>query len=143
MNDQQRQRRGFEARLAADPYDETTHKVFADWLEEHGLDDEAAWQRSWTAERQRAEEWLREFAGRCGTANWDGRPITYEDVIDAGRRYVESGGNDWFTQYGSQDAPELMWHDATREEYWRCWELVTGKKASGELRDGSPFSCSC
>ncbi len=53
------ERQAFLDAIAADRYDQTTRLVFADWLNEHGLDDEAEVQRQWTPEKQRAEDWLR------------------------------------------------------------------------------------
>lgn len=56
----------FEKAIQEDRYDEATRRVFGDWLEEHGFDDEAKVQREWTREKQEAEDWLRDFANKCG-----------------------------------------------------------------------------
>jgi uncharacterized protein (TIGR02996 family) len=173
-------RKQFEALLRENPYDAGTHFVYADWLEENGFDDESAWQRSWTPERQRAEDWLRDFAQKCGqtcenyaegsnrywkaydkwkesgrkgpepkysdfsvSERW--REITYEDVVQAGHDYTDK--EDYWVQMGSETARDLMSDEAVRTEYWRCWELVTGRKFKQNEEDPwdrtSPFSCSC
>lgn len=40
------ERAAFEANIDADPLDATNHLVYADWLQDHGHDDEAAFRRA-------------------------------------------------------------------------------------------------
>ena len=62
MSEDVRRYQAFLEVLAKDPYDETTRRVFADWLEEKGLDDYAAEQRQWTRKGQEAIDRAKEEA---------------------------------------------------------------------------------
>lgn len=160
-------RTAFEAAVARDgPYhlDTAAHRAFADWLEENGHDDEAAILRRWTPARQEAEDWLRDFAARCGQTcvNYDEacaayyanredntvplveevwRPITYDMVLRAGSDLA--AGGEAFTQQGSENARDLMGDDDNRELFWRHWGTLTETAVSDDVRRESPFSCSC
>lgn len=97
------------------------------------------------------EDWERDPATgeyrRTGVAlRW--RPITYDDVIEAGRAYALAGNVDWgfwegeaFTQVGSDTAVGLF-DDETTALFWEHWQTVTGVSVGPERR-GTPFSCSC
>lgn len=151
----------FQKAIEANPYDASLRLVFADWLEEKGEDDTATWHRTWTPERQKAEEWMKEFADKCGSTcvnyahrNPDEtyeeevwRKITYGDVVEAGREYINSLGRDMFVQQGDENARNLM-DDATTELYWNNFQLLTGIDPKPVLDDKKyyarqPFSCSC
>lgn len=54
----------FEEAIAENPYDRATRLVYADWLEEHGHDDEALVQREWTKEWQDAKGYLENLASK-------------------------------------------------------------------------------
>ena len=154
--------------LDADPHDPERREIYADWLEEHGEIVEAERMRKW----RKAHEWMIGFAKKCGHTctnygeniiqgmdaqgrltwevnpdieeNWV--PITYEMVLQAGRDYVTSDGNEWLTQQGSETARDLMWEPETTKAYWDHWEILTGMKRLGdedEHTDHNPFSCSC
>ena len=73
----------FHAAMAASPMDEAPRKVFADWLDERGRDDEATYWRKWTWEVAKAEGWLREFARLAD--------MTYERVIMAAVKMRDTG----------------------------------------------------
>ncbi len=146
------EKEAFLTAIAEDRYDQQTRWVFADWLEEHGLDDEALVQRSWTRKKQEAEDWLRDFAVKCGETctnygykepcdEWE--KITYEMVIQVGHDYVDHGH--FFTQVGSEAARDMC-QGETAELFWKHWQTVTGRtkaaREEDEWMDG-PFSCSC
>jgi uncharacterized protein (TIGR02996 family) len=153
MSERERQLEAFLAAIQKDRYDEATRRVFADWLEENGYDDEALEQRRWTREKQEAEDWLRELAGRLGQTcrNYDDaldgevpelwEAITYEDVIQAGYAAVQSGNH--FVQVGDMTAANVMAEDSVRELYWKHWQTVTGQAVDDETRQHGVFSCSC
>jgi uncharacterized protein (TIGR02996 family) len=137
-------RLAFLAAIAAAPGDYLRRQVYADWLDEHDEPAEADRQRAYEA----AEMWLKDFAERAGeTYGYGNRredryyPITYEDVVEAGRNFVERG--EYFTQFGETTAQDLMYDDATREEFWRHWSVVTGVEVPDRRRSGRVFSCSC
>ena len=155
MNDDER--RGFEQTIQVNRYDEVARRIYADWLSEQGLDDEATVQYSWTIEKQQAEDWLRGFACRCGDTciNYDevtdlrrtSGPIeekwvsiTFEDVIQAGHDFIDNG--DFFYQEGLETARDLMDKETT-DLYWQHWSTYTGRSLPATYRGMAPFSCSC
>lgn len=150
MSDVERQRQGFLKALLKDEDDAVTRAVYADWLEEHGEDDEAQRQRDWPA----AKEWLVSFARECGETNiakesggcnW--HAITYQDVVKAGNDWIDD--REWFVQCDSEDARNMM-HES-RGSYWRNWVVVTGrplppdflKSLDEEWESTAPFTCYC
>lgn len=144
--------------LELDRYDRTTRLVFADWLEEKGYDDEAVEQRRCSTEEwEEADRWMVNFADKCGKTctNWpdtdqwedddtpqsDWKPITRDMVVEIGLRYLDSGGEDYFVQYGSEGA-----RGAFREEFWQHLAVLTGipvNPPDGFIGHSNPFSCSC
>ncbi len=124
------EREGFLKALEADRFDLASHRAYADWLYEKGEDDLAHVHASWTREKQEAEDWLREFAAEGGVHcpdypydNDDGRPITYEEVIQAGHDYLNHGNH--FVQLGDETLRDKT-YGKTLVKYWKCWQLVTG-----------------
>ncbi len=132
----------FLAAIAADPYDQVTRLVYADWLDEHDAPEAADWQRTWTPERQRAEEWLKEFAAM--------HDIPYQEFLDAGTIYLDEGveldvsmdASNAMYDYNHDDDVELD-GEVFLDKYWRCWELVTGRKLGERERPPDPFNCAC
>jgi uncharacterized protein (TIGR02996 family) len=158
-------RQAFERSLADNPHDDTTRQVFADWLEESGLDDEATSQREWIVSR----DWLRDFARQCGATCTNYREaarsynretreqeieeiyeeITYDTVVQAGHDFISHG--DYFVQMGNETARDLLGNGETLALFWKHWTAVTGvpyrhppqwRAEYGEDME-SPFSCSC
>lgn len=117
--------------LQENPYDKVTRLAFADYLEEQGMDSEAQEQRSWTPEKQKAEEWLRKFAGEVA--------IPYSEVLQAGYDFAEY--QNYYTQWGREDARNAMTEEV-QKEFWNNWQIVTGIQVP-EDKQGSVFSCSC
>ncbi len=153
----------FEKILDEDRYDEATHRAFADWLYEQGMDAEAEFHAKWTLKWQKAKDRLEEMASESGTHGYgadyydedvidqeEPRRITCDDLIQAGHDWVNC--KDYFVQYGDETLRDKMQGDKL-EEFWECWEIVTGRqKPEKEVnqwssektpRYPSPFSCSC
>jgi len=129
-------REKFEQHIASRPWDDdAARRIYADWLDEQGDCEEADRQRQWV----KAARWLREAAEQCGEKDWEGNPFTFEDMVQAGRDYVET--NKKFTQYGDTSVTEFMWDNI--DKYWRCWSIVTGVKLPDDFDHGQPFRCSC
>jgi uncharacterized protein (TIGR02996 family) len=143
MNEQE----AFLKALAENEDDLATRMVYSDWLDDHGLHEEAERQRRWPA----AKAWLMDFAKQCGhtypnyphDTDEAPSPLTYREVLDAGTHYVESNGLEYFVQIGYETARSLMSHDEMRSVYWHNWSIVTGRPLPEEYRNDSPFSCSC
>lgn len=149
-------RAAFEAALLVDPDDEAPHKIFADWLDENGFEDEANYHRRWTVELREAEQWMAKFAEGHSKGYWEwddgdvdmGEKYTAEELIGYATNYVEGNRKTkygWWghTQQGDDSLRSDMFEDETREKFWRCWELITGKSLIGNEKDNSPFGCSC
>lgn len=151
-------RESFLKQIKENPYDEHLRKIFADWLEENGDDDEAQEQRRRaTVEWQQADKWMHEFAAKCGEtctdygydqdeSSWI--PITYDNCIQAGYNYVKHG--DYLVQHGDDSARNLMsYEDNNKIKFWDNWRIITGEEVTDEELDGeygrdtAPFSCSC
>lgn len=70
-------------------------------------------------------------------------PITFEDLLRIGKEYLDSEGQDYFVQQGSETARDLMSNKDTRERFWECWQIVTGAQVPEKHREDAPFSCTC
>lgn len=124
------QRESFEMMLKENVYDEVTHRVFADWLSEQGLDEEAEYHYSWTKEKQEAIDWFEESAKSLG--------VSVEYLVKAGTDFVADG---FRTSTNFQDTISDYYLD-NEEKYWRNWSLVTGKPKPDEREfELSPFVC--
>ena len=124
-------RRPFEDDIVKDRYDQTTRLIYADWLEDRGFDDVAAAQRSWTKERQEAEDWLRDFAAKSS--------LEYGEVIHAASRY-QTHGDICNLRERTEEAQGMVFAD--RESFWQNYETLTGDIVE-PFKKGQPFSCSC
>ncbi len=70
------ERENFLEAIDSDPYDLALRKVFADWLDEFGNDEDAdlaVEQRAWTAEKTLADLTIKELAAKAD--------LTYEEVV--------------------------------------------------------------
>lgn len=118
--------------IQQDKYDWDTRKIFADWLEDNGLDDEATYQREWTPAKQRkldAQEWLEDFATK--------HEMTYKEVIKCARDMQDAESY----STGSRSAQEAMEDDVTCEKFWECWGLVTEEVVENEFRRWTCGTC--
>ncbi len=111
---------GFLKALRENPFDEDLHLVFADWLEERGEDDEASYHRTWTPERQQAEDFLDDYAAQC----W----ISQEELIQAGHDYLDKGNSFCI----GVDTPGVVFQN--HEDFWRHFETLTGRSVPVEQR---------
>jgi uncharacterized protein (TIGR02996 family) len=125
----ERERRAFEAAIRADRYDGVTRKVFADWLEENGYDDEAVLQRAWTPQKQQAEDWLEEYARQC--------EMTYEELIEAANNYLDKGQG---VTLGF-DTPDIVFEGS--QEFWERFSLATGRNVSDDYHGAIFIRCAC
>lgn len=121
----------FLAALDKDRYDKTTRMVFADWLEEHGYDDEAVFQRSWTREWQEARDHLLLCSAECR--------ITYDELLEAATAHLSGKEGDYgATLLLGHDTPDIMYDTET---FWRAYQTVTGRETGGDR--GGFFRCAC
>jgi uncharacterized protein (TIGR02996 family) len=131
---EEKEKAAFEEAIAENPYDEATRKVFADWLEDHGFDDEAVLQREWAPENMRAaEQWLKELADACSV----GSELTVEDLIAAAHAYLDSGADLCL----SVDTPRVMLNHP--EQFWGVFMVLTGRPVPSEERSAKFITCAC
>jgi uncharacterized protein (TIGR02996 family) len=100
----------FEEAILANRYDRPTRLLFSDWLEEHGYVDEAVIQRSWTPEKQQAEDWLAEHARTHG---W-----TYVELISSAIQYLDG-------------RISLDLEFCAGRDFWSQFSIATGIKTEG------------
>ena len=152
------ERDAFLAAIAAAPEDEAPHRVFADWLDEHGEHEEAAYHRRWTVEVARAEAWLAayaaelnelgaeavaDFAEECAEDFGEefgesaGYEFTMADLIRAAHAYLRTGE----TYCLPFDTPDRVWED--REAFWKNFEIATGTPVPDGQREATFFRCAC
>lgn len=101
--------------LAENENDATTRLVYADWLDEQGLHEEADRQRQWPM----AREWLEKL---CKSPNGWGE-ITYDELITFGREVAKEEANKERVYTNS-----TMWQtlEANSQEFWKNFTIVTG-----------------
>lgn len=123
----------FERDLKANPYDEATRKIYADWLDEHDEPEYADYQRNWTA--QAYEEARCFFVTFAANAE-----MTYDEVVEGATDYYLTG--DHIMQYGSESARDE--YSNHKLVFWQYFHTLTGKPieqaSSGPT---NPFGCSC
>ncbi len=157
-------REAFENALKEDRYDSTTRLVYADWLEERGLDDEAQEQRrmaspAWIEADREMHNFARSLGKDCTnygnlfTRASDGRyvpneperwqEITYDMVMQAAQQSLDSKDDERFVQQGAETARDAMSSPEVRERFWKNWSIITGKSLPDEAREYRVFCCTC
>ncbi|MBY0228048.1 MAG: hypothetical protein K2W96_02090 [Gemmataceae bacterium] len=137
----------FKAAIEKDRYDEATRRAFADWLEEHGHDDEAVIQRAWTPARQReAEEWMARFVAGMNDPYADDYPeeergpeLDYDGLIAAANAYLDSGEYLYF----GYDTPSAAYEEGAMETFWQHFQTLTGRPVPEEKAGHHFFACAC
>lgn len=149
----------FEAALASNPRDEALHKVYADFLDECGMDSLAEHHRLWTHEWQDSYEWLEKFTKDdvneysdewdpdVSPSSWDpftgprGR-VTLDMVIDAANKYLETGEQFCLSGLGF-GAENATYEPTGREQFWKHFCVYTRKEHVERMEEGAPFICGC
>jgi uncharacterized protein (TIGR02996 family) len=124
-------RKAFEDAIERDPYDMQTRKVYADWLDEFGSDpdaDLAAEQRAWTVEKQRAIDWLTEYARDL--------EMTCTELIEVAQEHARTG----YAHGLPFDTPDRVYED--NDAFWEQFELATGQTVDPEKKQPF-FRCAC
>lgn len=145
-----------------DPYDATTRRVYADWLEDHGFDDEARVQREWTPEKHKEAEafvarWAKLLSGREyeeddelvdeWIAEEGHRQYTPEEVLAVAARHLgksldgyAGADRDWI---GLRfDTPDEITSARQRKLFWRHFQTLTGTPVEDGF-DSRFVSCGC
>lgn len=141
------QYRAFQEAIKESPHDEATHRIFADWLEERGFDDEARFHREeWTLDKQVAAEtymaWIVEL---LADQRWHaGIAVTVEQVLLAAHRYLDEGKCCWLPMNNEANGIE-------EADFWGHFHILTGrtipanvlKRAQDIWNENTFFVCSC
>lgn len=126
-------REKFEARIKADPRDDGTRKVFADWLDENGDHEEAVRQRDWAAVQKASWEWLDRLAKRIDNK-------TADELLSDAELYLHEGIAIADDSWGYQWVENAEWL-----EFWKHREIVTYRPPVERIiaGDPSPYVCPC
>lgn len=120
------EREAFEKALESNKYDWDTRKVFCDWLEENGFDDEAAEHRLWTPDWQEAEDWIKAFCERVD--------LSYPYFLKEGARFLKDGG---YIDVHINTSNLMM--DENPGEIWK--NLAVLLRTDPTVADNDPFTC--
>lgn len=120
----------FIAALDANPSDQVTRAIFADWLEEHG-DGEAdlvlAAGLRWMVVRNKCPGKAVGIFGNVGWNWWFDDGLVLDDIPLCCRVPLPRGGTfkPWFAPHSSRHAAEV----ALAESLWEAWITINWKKA--------------
>lgn len=139
------ERAAFLEAIAASPYDMSVRKIFADWLDEHDEPEEAAVQRGWTVEKQRAKEWLEAFANEISEGSfyekddpeYDSSRLSYDELMAAAAAFLDRGVG-YCLPF---DTPDCVWEKAG--EFWENYRTLTGRGPGDAEEPPTFFHCAC
>lgn len=123
--------RAFLLAVRENPRDLDLRKVYADWLEDRGHDDEAAEQRAWTLDKEDGRERIAYLSMSCH--------VTFNEMLLAMTRAADRT-DEWHSElHLSFDTPDCMYE---HEINWKAYEDYTGRSVKASNRTGF-VSCSC
>ena len=140
----------FAEALSRNPLDHSTRLIYADWLDEEGLSDDADRQRKFVP----AFLFLAEFTEeRYNQNNWndsEGNLIIGPDGLDYSRVLAEIAYWEETIRnrtpdivFGSDYAQEAMSDPDTRKKFWDCFQTVTGTVPPQVVVDQEWYRCAC
>lgn len=129
-------RKAFEMAIEENPYDETTRRIFADWLEEFGDqpndDDRAVIQRAWTREKyDEAKQFLHDWA----------KETYYYAGIDSFIEFLEDllSGRKSGLPFETSDLRDMI-----DNGLWDYYEIYTGNPVNRDTTEELRYvRCSC
>lgn len=134
--------------IREDPADAATRYAYADWLDEHGFDDEAAFARRWTPERHaEAGAWLERFINVYADKydSEDDGPLprpTVGQLLDAARAYLKDGSKTCFHSGQGFGFCDAMATDYERQLFWKHYSTYDGVPVDADVMEtGELFSC--
>jgi len=141
MNQDERQR--FLDGIKQNPLDGHLRCVFADWLEEHGEDDEALRQRQWlpafTVLKYIVFPYIDEYPDEYLRT-----PILMYEGVMAEVNYwkwcVEGGDS---PSFGNTTAQEKLQDVDARTEFWKAFTVITGIDPPDDIKDQECYHCAC
>ncbi len=90
---------------------------------------------------QRITELASDLGGPGNYDDSDGPDLTYEDLMEGARCYISSNESGGYGEYIHMGTNERYKDDFPRKEFWRDYQLLTGKTVADD--EVSFFSCSC
>lgn len=135
--DKNKEEQAFRKALAENKYDEALHRVFADWLEEQGYDDDALFHRTWTPEWQRAWDAMEKLARD------NGEGASVEELLAAGRTFLDQNGLTTTVGFMGFGLSELDFeNEGVRQEFWKNFSIIEKREVDEETaREAWPFNC--
>lgn len=92
-------------------YDEVPHRVFADWLEDNDMPEEADFHRTWTTQKRgEAEAFFQTLANKCEES--------VENLLRLSARYLETG-KQLSVDFDNVEA------DKWNRDLWYYYEIMT------------------
>lgn len=129
------EREQFEFAIAQDPYDGCLRLVFADWLEERAESPEIVkFQREWTPEWQKSDDWMRAFAEKS--------KVSIKSIVAGVNHYIETGEPSMpggYPGFGVTEQFDL--EGELTSEFWRHWEAWTKTVVPEDMKYREPFEC--
>ncbi len=124
----------FKAAILADPTNVDLRLIYADWLDEADRPEDADAQRALVPQIRQAVLWIADLAAQMNQ--------TLPDLMAATAVYLDTGEQTKDATWNFQD---MDW-----PEFWKRYELLTGKVPSGEhyadpdmAYEFSPYTCPC
>lgn len=136
MNEQQKKMRdGFLEAIRLSPEDPLNHYAYADWLEEHGFnDDEAKIHREWTLKKyQEANEFMEVFAMEAEES--------VDFIMKSAMGKVESKENYYDVELSLHYTPQFLIDN--NDKFWECFMTLTGIPVPAEKIKETFFSGCC
>lgn len=167
MTPKERERAAFLKAIKEASWDnETPRLVYADWLDEHGEEDEATRQRKyvgalktlipyadsesqwfaldpdWINDPYRQDEWYKEWIAEAKKEMETYKPDMKRvlNTISYWTRMVEDDGDIHFNDTYPQEA---LQNPERRAAFWQAFAIVTGVEAPEPLKATTFYSCSC
>jgi uncharacterized protein (TIGR02996 family) len=137
----------FEEAIKANRYDEPLHRVFADFLEENGHDDESHFHRIWNKEWQEAYDWMDKFARDVVSESYindSGRyidiPVTVDELMEALETYQKDSIRFCLRGDGFEPIDAIFSDVSILDKIWKCYEVLGGVMGEN-IRFKDPFAC--
>ncbi len=131
------QREAFLKALEANKYDEAMHRVYADYCDENGLDEEAQFHREWTKQWQEAYDYMELFGKEIAE---DEDLPTVAELLDIGKRFIEKGERSQVGWMGFSATNHTL-EEGVLEKFWNSWHILMKLEMEEGFGNRDPFMC--
>jgi uncharacterized protein (TIGR02996 family) len=129
--------------LAENEDDTTTRLVYADWLEEQGLHEEADRQRKWPAAKEWLVRLLRDHPPEKDSYDDLNEPvISYRTLLKLGQQAIDEVDDvrGFVISCGNHITMSFALNDSCKD-FWKNWSIVTGVPLPLDVEKRSSFTC--